>query len=852
MNGFLPVLLMCALTAGSCAGQEATGAMPPPGTQDMETRRQHWAWQPLTATPPQRAGHPVDAFVRRRLDAADLAPAPAAAPHIQLRRLWFDLVGLPPTPEAVAEYLGDPSEAAWRAQVEALLASPHFGERWGRHWLDLMRYSETLGHEFDYELPNAWRYRDYVIRALNADVPYDQFVREHIAGDLLEHPRKDADGNNESVQATASWWFPEQTHSPVDAMQHQADRIDNQIDVFGKAFLGMTVACARCHDHKFDAIPTKDYYGLFGFVQSSRYVQAPLHPVAPTSDDYQAALRTQRAIADEWRPGTSLHASGVTRREDDVVIADASSAASGWYQTGDAFGEAPWTGAFCPDPTAEKPQLVALPGPFWLSCAAGPRREGTIATASFKLTHRFVHVRVAGSHSRIKLIVDGLHVVRNPIYGSLHRNLDKAEAHWVTFDIEMWRGATAFLQAIDQRAPDLGDPRHNRGRYPDRAWLAIQSVLNSPHRAHPPTAAAPPAVEQDPANLPAERTALLAAHAAAASALPVSPTIPAMADGSGIDSYVYLRGDHAAVGEDAPRGFLTAVPAEMAPAPSDSSGRRQLAETVTSPDNPLPARVYVNRIWHHLFGRGIVKSVDNFGALGDRPSHPALLDWLARDLIEHDWSTKHLIRRVVTSAAYRQSSRRRPDADGLDGDNALLHRQNVRALQAEVVRDALLAVSGSLDPKLYGPSIEQPRSAITSARGQPGRHDPLDGRGRRSVYLAVRRNFMDKWMLAFDQPTPFATVGRRNTSNVPAQALALANSLLVHELCERFTAKVLEHSDRDALRVQYAYSLALGRAASAEESRALLAFVDAGGAAQQAWFDALHALLNTTDFRFLR
>ncbi|MGC6489040.1 MAG: DUF1549 and DUF1553 domain-containing protein [Planctomycetota bacterium] len=861
------VFVCLPLASASRAQADAPAAAPQPRAAqesgEMAQRREHWAWQPLAAVEPPAAGHPVDAFVADALRARGLEAAPAAAPHTQLRRLWFDLVGLPPSPAAVERFLADPSESAWLREVDALLASPHFGERWGRHWLDLMRYCETLGHEFDYELPNAWRYRDYVIRALNADVPYDQFVREHIAGDLMDPPRRDAEGRNESVQATASWWFPEQTHSPVDAMQHQADRIDNQIDVFGKAFLGMTIACARCHDHKFDAIPTRDYYSLFGYVQSSRYVQAPIQPVAPNAAPYRRALALQRDLAAAWRAGPAEAAApaaapdaspgrGFALRPEDVRIADADEAERGWYLTGDAFGDAPWAEPFCPDPTAEKPRLVSLPGRFWVSAAAGPRREGTLATRSFPLEHRYVHVRTAGDHSRLKLIVDGLHVVRDPIYGSLHRNIDRPDAHWVTFDIEMWRGRTAFLQAIDQREPDLGDPRHNRGRYPDKTWIAVQVVCTSPHRQPPTTADGPAVLELDRARSTPQLDAALTAFAAAADALPVSPTVPAMADGSGIDSYVYLRGSHKNPGQAAPRAFLSAVAAKAAPAAQSSSGRLQLADAVLSPGDPLPARVLVNRVWHHLFGRGIVKSVDNFGALGDAPTHPALLDWLARDFRDHDWSLKHVVRRVVTSDAYRRTSGVQAASQPSDPTNALVHRQNVRPLEAEIVRDALLSISGSLDPQLYGRSIEQPREAITDARGKPGHHDPLDGKGRRSVYLAVRRNFMNEMMLAFDQPTPFATVGRRNTSNVPAQALALANAPLVHELCRRFADRVLAHSDDPTERLQWAYKLAFGRLPRAAELARLLPFVEAPGDEREVWFDALHALINTTEFRFRR
>lgn len=858
---------------------------PGPDEMPMAERFNHWAWQPLRAITPPAARHPVDGFIAAKLDAIGLRPAPRAKPHEQLRRLWFDLVGLPPTPDAINRFGERPSEADYLREVDELLASPQFGERWARHWLDLMRYSETLGHEFDFEIPNAWRYRDYVIRAFNQDLPYDQFVREHIAGDLLSEPRRDEDGNNESVQATASWWFVEQTHSPVDSMQHQADRVDNQIDVFGKAFLGMTVACARCHDHKFDAIPTRDYYSLFGFVQSSRYVQASLKEVPPASEAYQTALMRQRELSKLWLPDAEATASGVTFRDEDVVIADANDHEQAnsegfsnlgfnnlgfsnlglnnlglnrqWFVSNDAFGNEPWRGPFCANPNDGKPQLRQLPGAFWNSAAAGTQREGTIATATFPLEHRYVHVRTAGNHSRIKLIVDGFHITRSPIYGGLHRNIDKQEAHWLTFDVQMWLGHKAHLQAIDQRAPDLGDPRHNRGRYPDHCWIALQSICNSPHDSPPETSSLPLVAEADAVRTKANWRDARQRLSDAVAALPVSPTIPAMADGSGIDTHVYLRGDHKRPGEAAPRRFLSALEASATPVPKETSGRLELANAVLAKDNPMPARVLVNRLWHYLFGRGLVKSVDNFGALGEPPTHPDLLDWLAKDFAANDWSLKHSIRRIVTSHTYRQRSQLRQDAAASDGDNKLLHRQNVRPLEAEVLRDTLLAISGRLDKKLYGQSIEQPEEALTKARGRPGRHDPRDGYGRRSIYLAMRRNFMPEMLLAFDLPTPFATVGRRNTSNVPAQSLALANAPLVHDLCGLFAKRVIAHSDNHAQRLQLAYKLAFARKPRASELAPLLAFIrqnpdEKGDEEVRTWTDAVHALVNTTEFRFRR
>lgn len=861
----LPVLLLPAFAGGLLPGQRALDA------DTFAARRAHWAWQPLAAPAPpgDPAAHPVDAFVDAGLAAAGLSRSPPAAPAVQLRRLWFDLVGLPPPPDEVRRFTAEPSDAAWARAVDALLASPHFGERQARRWLDLVRYAETLGHEYDFAVPNAWRYRDYVIRAVDDDVPYDVFVREHLAGDLMRPPRRDAHGNDESVQATASWWFAEQTHSPVDAAQHQADRIDNQVDVFGKAVLGLTVACARCHDHKFDAITAADYYALSGFVQSARYVQAPLRPLDVHGDDYARALHAQRALASAWAESAAgagwppFAAAPPARWQPDAGlpplrpgerrIAGVDGDGGGWLVTNDGFGPAPWSGPFCPDPDAANPQLFVLPGPFWHSGAAGARREGTLATATFQLDDRYLHVRVAGQDGRVVVVVDGFHLVRDPIYGSLHRTVNDPNAHWLTFDVGAFGGRPAFVQVVDQRAHDLADPRRERGSYPERAWIAVQTVLASPH-ADPPAAAEvlplpPPGWDRPPAPV----RAALAAAAAAAAALPVSPTLPAMADGTGRDGAVFVRGDHRRPGEPAPRRYLQALAGTAPCATGPGSGRMALADAVFA-DPALPARVFVNRIWHVLFGRGLVRSVDNLGALGDRPSHPELLDWLARDAIAHCWSRKHVLRRIATSATYRQDSRQRAAAAEADPDNVLLHRQHVRRLDAESVRDSVLAVSGRLDARRYGPPVELPAEVLVEARGRPKHSGPLDGDGRRSVYLAVRRNFLSPMLQAFDQPTPFATVGARPVSNVPAQALALANDPFVHAMCRRWAERLLADSAVPAAgRLDAAYLAAFARAPDPAERRRCGDFLAAhGGEPAAAWADLLHALLNTTEFVYLR
>jgi cytochrome c553 len=859
-----PWSLVCALSA-ALAGGHAPAQIPGPVDADEFAQRKntHWAWQPLrTVHLPPGDAHPVDALLDARLTEAGLARAPAAPPHTQLRRLWFDLVGLPPPPAVVQRFQAEPSDAAWAQQVDELLASPHYAERQARHWLDLVRYAETLGHESDFEIPNAWRYRDYVIRAYDQDLPYDQFVREHLAGDLLPSPRRDADGNNESVQATAAFWFAEQTHSPVDAGQHQADRIDNQIDVVGKAVLGLTIACARCHDHKFDAIRASDYYALAGFVQSSRYVQAPLRPLDVHGSDYQGALAAQRALWTAWAAaageawqnlcGEQLRVEQpLALRADEVLLAGVDGPRADWYLTNDGFGDEPWHGPFCPDPAAAAPQLLVLPGRFWNSAIAGPARDGVLSTRTFAIEQRYLHVRTAGRGGRLKVIVDGFHLVRDPIYGSLHRTIDEPNAHWVTFDLQTWLGKPAYLQCLDQRTPDLADPQRERSLHAASAWLAVQSVVLSPHADAPRCDDSVPLPPPGWATLPSSVGDALAALRAAVDALPVSPTLPAMADGTGRDGHVFVRGDHKRPGAPAPRRFLQALAGDTPLPTGPGSGRLALADALLAADNPLLARVFVNRLWHHLFGRGLVRTVDNLGALGEPPSHPDLLDWLAGSAVANGWSTKHVVRLLVTSAAYRQDSSRRDDAERIDPNNVLLHRQNVRRLDAEVVRDTLLAQSGRLDTRRFGAPVDLPLDSLVDARGRPPRSGPLDGFGRRSIYLAVRRNFLSPFLLAFDLPTPFATVGARSVSNVPAQALALANDPFVHAECVRWADRLqreLPAADADA-RLEFAYWQAFARAPDAEERTLCRGLLTANGGDLA---ELLHALVNTTEFTYLR
>ncbi len=882
----------------------------------LEARRRHWAYQPVKAPAiPRPKGaaawgrNPVDAFVLAKLEAAGLKPAPPADRRTLLRRVTFDLTGLPPTPAETRAFLADTRPDAYERVVERLLASPACGERWARHWLDLMRYGESLGHEYDFDIPNAWQYRDYVVRAFNADVPYDRFVREHIAGDLMADPRRDpVTGRNESVLGTAFWWLGEGKHSPVDVRQEQADRIDNQIDVFGKAFLGQTVACARCHDHKFDPIPTKDYYALYGILKSSRYLQA--HLDAPETFARPARERDaldahlpRRALADHWK--TALRALPDARLA--AAVAPLAGGPAGtplpapasWRGTGAAFAgppAAPGDLVVSSDPARPVLGLIPRSG-IAHSARRLVRFEGGLRSPAFDLNRDFLHLKASGRQGRLHLIVDNFQVIRDPIYGPLARTVNAPAPQWVTIDLRLWKGRRAYIELLDGPLTCLSQNPLAPPDKPFDGWVRLDAAVlsDSPQAPSEPNALhGKPAGEVRAAlegaldrwatgeRQPADADALDAldrlicagdlgaAPAAVAetarrvavleSAVPSPTRAPALCEGDGEDEKVFVRGNHQTLGETAPRLQLALFGREAAPAvsgggPSAGSGRRELAVWLSRPDHPLTARVMVNRLWKHHFGAGLVATPDDFGHMGARPTHPELLDWLAVTFVKTGWSIKAMHRLMVLSSTYRMDS----GGAGVDAraakkdpNNALLHRMPVRRLEAEAIRDALLAVSGRLDRRMGGAPVPTHLTEFTRGLGRPA-SGPLDGDGRRSLYLSVRRNFLSPWMLAFDFPTPFTCMGRRTTSNVPAQALALMNGPFVRQQAGVWAERVLrEMPDAPpAARVDALYASAFGRPPTAAERAEAVAFVG-DGRDLAAWADLCHVLFNVKEFIFVR
>ena len=944
-----------------------------------QRKSDHWCWQPIANPPvpeirnPQSAiRNPIDAFILAKLEGKGLTHSPPADPRTLIRRLHFDLIGLPPSANEVEEFLAavTPSlrpsvapstndgeterwsdrEKAIEVVVDELLASPHFGERWGRHWLDLVRYAESRGHEFDYNVPNAFEYRDYVIRALNEDVPYDQFVVEHFAGDLLDQPRlHPTEGWNESIIGTGFWFLGEWIHSPVDIRKDECDRIDNQIDVFTKTFLGLTVSCARCHDHKFDAISQADYYALAGYLQSSSYrltrfqtweadrriverlaaLDARHKPLIGAAVAKAIGPKLDELAARLAKGGPQLAAAELDVSTWDIggcqVIVDYGDPSAGqWMTDGPTFGAGPVVaGQVLLDTGSSLPLEVAVYGAArrdwtWENLAIDQPCEGdqgrlggwvragrTLKTPKWTLESGQVHYLIEGA-GHAYAAVDSHAMINGPLHNELAKETggnSDLPMRWITLDLSRYAGHRVHLEFSpkqdedfrvlmvvegprpkppEQRANALvkpgmamaecrelvkttlemlsGDRIAADGQAPDRAalsgWLIAEAGL----------------AEDPPKELAAARAAYLAERKRIVDGIQRDSRVClAMWDGTQTDERLLIRGNHRTPGPVVPRRALEALQrtgggrqATENRGQSTGSGRLELARQLVDPHNPLTSRVIVNRVWQHLFGRGIVPSADNFGVLGQPPTHPELLDHLAHEFMQDGWSLKRLIRRIVLSRTYQQASAVRSQESEADPQNVLFHRQNLRRLEGEAIRDAILAVSGRLDRTQFGPSVPVHLTPFMQGRGRPGTSGPLDGSGRRSIYVAVRRNFLSPMMLAFDTPIPASTVGRRNVSNVPAQALILMNDPFVVEQSRVWAKRLLvDATASPESRVCRMYREAFSREPTTDELAAAQAFLstqaeeygvsrDSAASNERLWADLAHVLFNVKEFVWLR
>ena len=1238
------------IAAGAPDPRQPPGAGPTTPPADFAERRRWWSFQPLHRhdPPPARradwADNPIDRFLAARLDAAGLEPAPVAPPAVLLRRLSFVLTGLPPSPEEVLAFTADPSPAAYAAAVDRMLASPRFGERFARHWMDLVRYCESHGSQGDPELPNAWRYRDYLVRAFNDDLPYDQLVREQIAGDLLPDPRWNAaEGFNESAIGPAHLRMVELGFVPVDALDDQVKVVENQIDVYSKTFFGLTAACARCHDHKFDAITQEDFYALYGILASSRPGQVILDPpealraadaelsalkatikaglaaawldaashfairledqrsrraravvlgkdLADVSLSIEAIERPARARALERRGaepgsvalpapfarwsfsadardsvggldgellggavvrdgrlildgvGANMRTKALSRDlaektlEAWVALANLDQRGGGvigldvpegrffdsivfgeikprhWLAGSDFFNRTqdpggpeetagpgalvhvaivyaadhsirvyrngvPYGGPFTkgtlwtfkagsarflfgqrlsdinpplageidearaydralsadevaasfqagPEGVTDEELLAALDGATrdalarlrdqaqrlslalrdgdvaagdplaaplaeaggdpasplhaWATLTAAPpeawpatwgtlvaalerdqrtriaanapltplwdlrgpdhrswfrhgtglpaepaangafaipadgdrvitgilpagihthllssRQPGVYQSPRFVIDTDSVALRVLGRGSVARLVIENYPLGNGGIYPAVRP--DRDDLAWLRLDTNYRRGATAYVELVTDPA--------------ERAFFGIAAVMkgDAPEPPRDTFLAAAPflagPVPADTADLAQRMESRLAAtilawregsldddsralldffirrgilpttltelptlregvdrYRALERSIPVPRRAPGVLEAAGYDQALFIRGQHTRPAAPvARRGlslFATAPFAARAEAVEAPSGRLQLAEEAVGPGRDLLARVMVNRLWHHLFGRGIVATTDNFGRLGTPPTHPELLDWLAGRFIDEGWSVKRVLREMVMSRAFRGVALPSPKATQIDPLNELLSHAPLRRLDAEAIRDSILAISGQLDPTMGGPGIDVYHTAKTEGGGPVG---PLDGNRRRSLYQRIRRNASNPFLEVFDAPKPTTTRGTRDVTGGPVQALTMLNDPFIIDQATKWGARVAAEPATDEVRLRGMVLAALSRPADSEETALLLAHLGAVRSAQAtlpdgtprpaaetdalAWGDVAHAIL---------
>lgn len=871
-DGKLPDEAIAALVKWVKIGAPWPGELPPTAEKDPGSEsvldRDLWAFHPLmnpslpeiqdSSWPRQ----PIDYFILSRLEQEGLSPAEPADRRTWIRRVTFDLIGLPPSPEQVAAFITDDSPQALEQVVDRLLDSPQYGERWGRHWLDLVRFAETYGHEFDYDIPGAFRYRDYVIRAFNDDVPYDQFLTEHIAGDMLDEPRRHpVEGFNESILGTGFYHLGEGKHSPVDIRGDEAERIDNQIDVLSKTFLGVTVACARCHDHKFDPIATEDYYALAGFLQSSRYQQAFIDDPAPNLaiiDEIQRLQEERKALAfpvttaNETKQGQiesdDLNVSTDSQRSDDHTYAtfDGQDFAP-WYVTGLAFG----TGPNSLESIVYSGRSLSgnVEGGLADSGRYAGQLQGVLRSPTFAIKHTRVWYRVMGQGT-INTVVDSHRLINGPLHGSLRLKVDQpSQFAWLSQDLTDYQDHNAYIEIIDDGdGAIVVDKVIFGGTEPPTDKPSIDGKSDSPAIANPPSETEhSKAIAEFDRRIAELRTQLRPSRRA-----------PAMADGTPEDERVHIRGSHRRLGDVVSRRLLSVLAGDDQQPLDDDCGRLALANRMLNAGKPLVSRVMVNRVWQHHFGVGLVATSDNFGELGEEPMHPELLDYLAGQFIREGWSLKKLHRMLVLSSTYGMASRSPAAADEQDPTNQLLHRMPIRRLEGEAIRDSLLAVSGSLNLEMFGPSVPPYLTPFMSGRGRPQNSGPLDGNGRRSIYINVRRNFLTPFLLAFDYPEPFTTIGRRGASNVPAQALIMLNNPLVQSLSETWAKQIVQGQASDpSQRITGMYERAFSRLPSENELAAAMSFVDQRlqdheGDEVRAWSDLCHVTFNLKEFIFIR
>jgi len=862
---------------------------------ERDPRLDHWAWQPVVrpSVPPPRADWParneIDRFLQTTLADQGLEPAPQADRRTLIRRLSFDLLGLPPTPEDVAAFVADESPDAWERLVDRLLAAPQYGERWARHWLDVAHYADTHGFERDQLRPHAWRYRDWVIDAFNDDLPYDEFLRRQIAGDILD-PDDPGHVVAAGFLAAGPWDFVGQVETKSDVLRRQAraDDLDDMVTQVMTAACGVTINCARCHDHKLDPVPQREYYALtavFAGVKRADAVtsRAEERDHARRRDELTAAVAAARAEvhAIAGRPvdladivgggdgrGTGTRGSGIDPRTGKAVDATPRSFLADIAVNDPRPGPTRFVAAvFVPDGPGDVPVTV---GGLAVRGLAGTSRAGWDAIR---------HGPVARQHSTKLGDVD--YASPDHTILGLHANAG------ITFDLAeilatqrlvnpAFRGTVGYGGTTPEAGADYfvfvdGDPvAHGRiGRDDGGTSLDIALPPEAKHLTLVATDAGngigmdqvffgDARIEGDPRALDAvARESLAAAEARLATLEHQLASLPPPAKffgpvaGPPAAVRVHIRGNPEAPGDEVVPGTISALPGLPTTfgdaSTPEGERRRALAEWITSPRNPLTPRVIVNRLWHHHFGIGIVDTPSDFGLGGGRPSHPELLDWLAAEIVDRGWSLKSLHRLICTSRAYRQRSAGVPHAAAaraVDAGNRLLWRQSPRRLDAESLRDATLAVSGCLNAEMHGPGYRdfdyEEAYAPVYRYVTPDRPELW----RRTIYRFVVRSTPHTFLTTLDCPNPANLTPARLETTTALQSLALLNNDFMLRQAGHWAARLEREAGTDpAAQVRRAYVLAFSRQPDESEIAAAVALVRSAGLAQ-----FCRMLLNTNEF----
>jgi mono/diheme cytochrome c family protein len=783
----------------------------------------HWAYRPLKRPQVPEVKHKdwakseIDAFILEGLEDAGLDPSPRAEKIALVRRAYFNLIGLPPTPEEVTAFVNDNSPDAWEKLIDKLLASEHYGEHWGRKWLDVVRYADTNSFERDGVKPHAWRYRDYVIRSFNDDKPYDEFLKQQLAGD--ERPNRTAD----DLIATGFYRLGVWDDEPADRELAMYEGFDDLVTTIGQGMLGLTFNCARCHDHKLDPIPSADYYKLVAFVRNLAPMQTTgpnieeaIFPTPESRQQYEAAMKSHtekvNAIQAEI---TQLEKKFVAAYDADrVSVRDIDDLQYRFYR--DTWNMLPDF-----DNLKAEDQGKIESGLFDISLATREFSFGFVYNGTLKVPADGDYTFFLDSDDGSRLTVDGRMLIE---YDGIHGEGDEKS---ITVPLKQgrvqirvdyfqgpvgakglsvaWKGPNFKRRSLSvdkkRRPKELDVARLFKangkefvGEGPTNRYLQLQKEMEELKRG-----------------VPVEK------------ALVVKELGPNAAD-----VYVLLRGTPGNHGDKVEPGFpeiFGGQPAQVSPLPADakSTGRRTaLANWIASPENLLTARVMVNRVWQGHFGRGIVRSPNNFGSLGVPPTHPELLDYLASDFVAGGWKLKRLHKTIMMSAAYQQSSKGNAAGLAKDPANDLFWRYDMRRLSAEEIRDSIHVVNGSFNPKMYGPgTYPEIQREVLEGQSVPGsgwgKSSPEE-QARRSVYVHVKRSLITPLLASFDFPETDTTCEARFTTTQPGQSFALLNSKYANDQAQVFADRLKREAGNDlAAQVKLAYRLTTNREATETE-----------------------------------